>query len=223
MHAFRSRSGFNDMAAEAGAPAAPAAKRPRFVDAEGSLVNVLASYFTTPTKVSYGDLMSAAKVEPRLIVQHARLLGKLRALQSNLAFKKASMKDAMYLVGQQKMSDWRFSQEDLLDWHACMAERVRTMCAHYAAALRRKARPKWVTEVLAIQGTSSCLEPAPRTDDTQPGRGDDEETLGQPRCPPAHSPTHETVTRGQDTLSKGVRQFLCWAVCGRVGCVPGLP
>ena len=79
---------------------------PRFRDGSSSLEEVLWHYVTTPTKIMYGDRPGKSALGCTVLKRHGPLLLKLRALQLNLSFKKATMVEALVKVAERRQAAW---------------------------------------------------------------------------------------------------------------------
>ena len=66
------------------------------------LLRVLEKHITIPTKIKYGTDATKSKVEKSALILHGALLVELRALQCNLSFSKAAMKDQLKELAEKK-------------------------------------------------------------------------------------------------------------------------
>ena len=112
------------------------------------LTGVLPQYFTLPTKVIYEEKRGRSRSDVHKLRQHATLLLALKRTQGNCAFSQATMQQCLATVGDARKDDWKFSKEDVEDWSTRVAQRIRCMCGHFAAALKKNtvrsgARTSW--------------------------------------------------------------------------------
>ena len=116
------------------------------------LTAVLQQYFTLPTRVIYEEKRGRSRSDVHKLCQHATLLLALKRIQGNCAFSQATMQRCLAAAGDARKDDWKFSIEDLEDWSTRVAQRIRCMCGHFAAALKNNtvrsgARTPWRTAV----------------------------------------------------------------------------
>ena len=113
------------------------------------MLAVLREGIKIPTAIVYAEEMKRGKVEARILKKHARLLAGLQKLQPNLSFTQHDMKKALRLLGEENHQTWWLSENELEDFSKRVAWRLRVMCSHLSAALRRKRPPAWVASVKA--------------------------------------------------------------------------
>ena len=152
-HAHSPVAIFAQMARSAGAALC---KRPRWSGEDG-LVHILAAYISSPVRVSYGERLGRSRLDARVLVTHAPLLQALRRLQPNLSFSQAPMKAALAEVAEQNAVTWRLTPGEIDKFSEKVAKRIRTMCAHMAAAQRKN--PKWVEKVLVAGDRQAAIQP----------------------------------------------------------------
>ena len=121
--------------------------RPRFAGDGESLKEIFSEFFTTPTKVTYGEDSKTAKVDKREIAKCMPLLLRLVALQSNLAFTPMSVKTALAEMAEGK-EEWHFDSKDIDHFSSTMSNRVRCLCRHVSQALIKGQPPKWALPLL---------------------------------------------------------------------------
>ena len=119
-------------------------KRERYCGTAEALADIICKYALDKSFVRYAEKIGG-KVEPVKLVQNKNLIMELRALQWNLAFRKMTMVEAMEIVYKRNKAQIKIDDEDVVDWVATLAARIRVMCSHVAKAERRNpnARPLW--------------------------------------------------------------------------------
>ena len=163
-------------------------KRPR-CDKLEELAVLVKGYIHSPTRIRYGEDLAKSKTEARVLVSHAILLRGLEQLQPNTSFKKLDLMHVLLEVADFHNERWRLSAADQKSFASKVAARIRTMCAHYSAARRKKTPPKWVLQIAAKEpnqqtipvalqpnagGTSGGIKDDTVLDDSDSGGGDED-------------------------------------------------
>ena len=124
--------------------------RPRAKDSDYDEVTaILLSFLSSPTKLQYGEDPSD-RLQSNLLKKWGALLVKLRGVQPNLCFCQNSMASCMAEVAETK--GWELSKTEKEEMSHRIARRVRLMCSHFSKGSRRKAKPKWVLQIEAMDG-----------------------------------------------------------------------
>jgi hypothetical protein len=92
------------------------------------------------TRYSEATTLGNAVFDRKEIEKKQELLKTLRNLQSNMAFKKSSLRKAFTGVAQsmKRKKTWKFSKEEQKDWVTTMADRTFNLVGHFARSLRSK-------------------------------------------------------------------------------------
>ena len=100
------------------------------------------------------------------------LLNQLLECQPNLAFTPMAMKKILFGIAQQNQKAWRFTDQDMEDFSSDVGQTLRTMCRHFAQAMSKNTRPKWVVQIV---GGSSQQCNANEDSGELGGEGEEEE------------------------------------------------
>lgn len=161
--------------------------RPRFnskqPDARDELYRILQKHVTIPTKIKYTTDLMKGKIQKAQLITHGSLLLDLRALQCNMSFSKAAMKDQLKQLAVKQHTSWRLSADEVENFSSTMSDRVRCMCRHFMQASSRPHPPKWVSDIDAkggataslAAGSAASLETDDQEDDQKDAEGEEQE------------------------------------------------
>lgn len=126
------------------------ASRTRFLGSPADLRDVVQPFVTSARWLVYDEAEEVAKTKtlPDMIVKHATLLGRLRELQTNMAFSKTLVQKTFELV----LSESQFELEDKAGWVAVMTKRLRNLCRATAQATDRGRPPAWAKALPWVDG-----------------------------------------------------------------------
>ena len=85
------------------------------------------------------------------------LLNQLLECQPNLAFTPMAMKKILFGIAQQNQKAWRFTDQDMEDFSSDVGQTLRLMCRHFAQAMSKNTRPKWVVQIVGGLPSSAML------------------------------------------------------------------
>ena len=95
-----------------------------------------------PGDIKYYE--EAAPVAPDLIKRHTQRLRKVHTLCPRLLFKHSDLEKAAAGVLENHMDEWNLTSQQQKDFKRQVPLRLQMLFQHVAAALRRRAVPKWV-------------------------------------------------------------------------------